>query len=411
MEGVPMTHDGETGPTGGRRQAGRLVPSVGVGIAVAVLVAAVLGGSLLVLRHAGQTPAPSSAATHATTTSSVPTVTPKVVYALPGNSQPPEFFGADPKRRGVWFVTGTITTESIVFVSVDPNQDRAFPLHAHYSYGIAGGIAVAGDGTVWVGIRMALIHLDPTTGAMTTYPVPTPGDSAAAEAYNPSWIKGTHFINAVAVTGTDTVALAIQDADQVVLFRGGRFVDWSLPVTTVPKDVAYLNDGTLGVSLSDFKTHQFDRLVTYTPSGARSESQLVDVGNLISTGTQFVSSEPLADQVTVFNAHAQLTATVRFVPAITPNSSGLGILPDGELVAGGGDGVLIANLPSGATVDLRFPGVACPNPISFSVPPSYPPGHLCEQTPLVVATDGAGDVWMVLSNHPQKVDVLEGVGG
>jgi len=108
-------------------------------------------------------------------------------------------------------------------------------------------------------VNMVLIHLNPTTGAVTRYRVPTPSDSAAAEAYNPPFVKGTHYISAVAVTGSNTVALAIADSDQVVVFHSGRFADWSLPTNTVPEDVAYLGDGTLGVALGDFNTHYRDR--------------------------------------------------------------------------------------------------------------------------------------------------------
>jgi hypothetical protein len=343
-------------------------------------------------------------------------VTPQVAYTLPSDEGEPFALGADPKRRGVWFVTGTDAVTSVVFVSVDSSQDRVFSLHAYYPFGAAGGIAVASDGTVWAGVNMVLIHLDPTTGAVHTYHVPTPGDSAAAEAYNPPYVKGTHYISAVAVTGTDTVALAIDDADQMVVFRNGRFLDWSLPANTVPRDVAYLDDGTLGVSLSDYNTHYTDRVVTFTPSGRRRESQLVDVWNLVSTGTTFLT---VANGMLIFNAQAQLTARVPFVPAIKPPDSisgfELGVLPNGDLVTGSRDGVLVANLSSGTAVDFRLPGVDCAGPNSISYPPGvspptpYPAGYLCAQAPQLLASDGAGDVWMVLGNQ-SEIDVLVGVG-
>jgi hypothetical protein len=333
---------------------------------------------------------------------------------VPAAEGGPTFFGADPKRRGVWFVTGTDAVTSIVFVSVDPSQDRVFSVHAYYPLGVEGGIAVASDGTVWAGVNMVLIHLNPTTGAVTTYRVPTPGDSAAAEAYNPPFAKGRHDISGLAVTGTDTVALAIADADQVVVFHNGRFIDWSLPKNTVPADVAYLHDGTLGVTLDDFNTHHRDRVVTFAPNGARSESQLTDVWNLVSTGTEFVT---VTNQMIVFDARAQVTATVPFVPAIKPSPidiSALGILPNGDLMMEGWDGVLVTSLSSGTTVDLRFPSVACSEPPSIGIPPGFTPlpssaGRLCAQKPQLVASDGAGDVWMVLTNQ-SEIAVLEGVG-
>jgi hypothetical protein len=419
-EESPVTRNDAIHAAPGRHQVGRLLRSVGVGIAVAVLLAAVLGGSMLVFRHSGSAPAVPSVPAHRATPSPAPkaagpTVTPTVAYTVPADSQPPAYFGADPKRRGVWFVTGTDAATSIVFVSVNPSQDRVFSLHTYYPLGVDGGIAVASDGTVWAGINMVLIHLNPTTGAVTKYRVPTPGDSGAAEAYNPTFAKGTHSITAVAVTGTDTVALAMLDADQVVVFHAGRFVTWPLPTNTVPHDVAYLNDGTLGVSLADYNTHHFDRVVTFAPNGKRSESPLVDVMNLVSTGMQFVS---VANQILVFNADAQLSATVPFVPAVKPSPidiSALGILPNGDLMMEGWDGVLVSSLSNGATVDLRFPRVTCPDQSSIAIPPGvtpptpYPAGYLCTQKAQLVASDGTGDVWMVLDNS-SEIDVLEGVG-
>jgi hypothetical protein len=342
-------------------------------------------------------------------------VMPKLAYTLPANQQTPSFLGADPKRRGVWFITGTDSGTSIVYVSVNPSQDRRYSLHAYYPLGVAGGIAVASDGTVWAGLNMVLIHLNPTNGVVTTFRIPTPGDSAAAEAYNPASVKGTHFVTAVAVTGTDTVALAIEDADQVVVFHAGRFADWSLPRNTVPEDVAYLDDGTLGVTLADFNTHHRDRLVTFTAGGTGSESPLVDVWNVVSTGTRFVT---VTGQMLIFNARAQLTATVPFVPAIRPSPidiSALGILPDGTLMMAGWDGVIVANVSGGMTIDLRFPRVTCPDLSSISPPVGaptmtpYPAGYRCTQAPELVASDGAGDVWMTLGN-PSEIDLLERVG-
>jgi sugar lactone lactonase YvrE len=297
----------------------------------------------------------------------------------------------------VWFVTGNTVTESIVFAGIDPTQSRAFPLPAHYSFGSSMGIAVASDGSVWAGIDLALLHLNPTTGLITTYRVPITSN-------------GFRVITAIAVSGTDTVALAIDDDDDVVLFRAGRFVTWSLPVNTQPEDVAYLNDGTLGVSLSDLNTHTYDRVVTYTPTGVRRESAPVDVYHLASNGTEFVSVD---DQIVTFNARAQLTATLPFVPTLKPKVliiSPLAVLPNGKLLLRSGDGVLVASLTTGATYVVQLPRVACPTAISSSAGgTSSPAGSLCEEYPDVVTSDGAGDLWMLLANETQ-IDVVPGFG-
>jgi len=137
----------------------------------------------------------------------------------------------------------------------------------------------------------------------------------------------------------------------------------------------------------------------------------------VSTGTHFVT---VANRMLVFNAHAQLTATVAFVPAVKPNlinNSGLGILPDGDLIVGSGNGLLRASLSNGTTVNLLFPLVSCPDRSSISIPvlPSgtptltpFPAGSRCAQAPQLVASDGAGDVWLFLGDQTE-IDVVEGV--
>jgi hypothetical protein len=401
----------------GPPRPGRLLPSLAVGLAVGVLIAAVLGGSMLLL-HRSAPVAPSGVVRHPKATplptAPGPTVTPRVAYTVPAGEQPPFLLAADPKRRGVWFITATGAGTAIVFVSVIPSQSRVYPLHVHYPLGASGGMAVAGDGTVWAGVNMMLIHLNPTSGAVTTYRVPMPADKDPAEANNPPSMD-PHFINSVAVTGADTVALAVWDADQVVVLHQGRFADWPLPANTVPDDVAYLNDGTLGVALGDYNTTYEDRVVTFTPTGTRSESPPIDVTSLVSTGRDFVSA---TTQIVVFDARAQIMATVPFVPAIKPYrpaAGALGILPNGDLVVEGWDGVLVASLSSGATRNMQFPRGACPDLRGISIPPGtrvptpYPAGYLCDQAPQLMATDGAGDVWLTLANQ-SEIDVLEGVG-
>jgi hypothetical protein len=396
---------------------GRLLPSLAVGLAVGVLIAAVLGGSMLLL-HRSAPVTPSGVARHPKATprqtAPGPTVMPRVAYTVPAGDQPPFFLAADPKRRGVWFVTGTDAGTAIVHVSVIPSHSHVYSLHAYYPLGASGGIAVASDGTVWAGVNMMLIHLTPRSGAVTTYRMPMPGDKDAAEVNNPPSMD-PHFVNAVAVNGTDTVALAIWDADQVVVFHHGRFTDWSLPANTVPGDVAYLDDGTLGVALLDYTTHYEDTVVTFTPTGTRSESPRIDVTSLVSTGRHFVTT---TNQIIAFDARAQITATVPFVPAIKPYplaGSGLGILPNGDLIVEGWHGVLVANLSSGVTTDMRFPRGTCPDLRGISIPPGtrpptpYPAGYLCDQAPQLMATDGAGDVGLTLGNQ-SEIDVLEGVG-
>ena len=204
------------------------------------------------------------------------------------------------------------------------------------------------------------------------------------------------------------MALAIDDTDEVVLFRGGRFVDWWLPANAEPLDVAYLKNGTLGVSLLDFDTHTYDRIVTYTPNGARSEGPLVDVYHLASTGTQFVSVE---NQIVLFQcscaAHGDVCSRSNFQAQSAHHQSARNPPQRRPPFAERG-WPASQSLTTGVTAVLQVPRAACPNPLSSSVPPaSHPAGSLCEQIPSLVTSDGAGDLWMVLGDKSQ-IDVVEG---
>jgi hypothetical protein len=75
-------------------------------------------------------------------------------------------------------------------------------------------------------------------------------------------------------------------------------------------------------------------------------------------------------------------------------------------------GVLVANPSTGATLDMRFSRGPCPDLNGISIPSGerpptpYPAGYLCAQAPQLMATDGAGDVWLTLGNQ-SEIDVLE----
>jgi hypothetical protein len=390
-----------------QRKTGLVLRSVAVGIVVAIAVAVVLGGSLFVFRHNGPSAtAPRGAAHHSTPSPQPPQseeiVVPHLAYTLPAGYQQPQFLTADPQRRGVWFLTGNDVRSSMAFVSVNSAQDRIYPLPQNYEEDATGGIAIATDGTVWAGIHMTLIHLYPSTGTVKTYHLGTPG---------------YHYIDSVAASGSGTVALGVAYAPLVVIFHDGKLTSWPLPAKTQAQDVAYLSDGTLGVTLDDEATGRADRFVTFSPGGLRSESPPVLVWSVLSTGTRFVT---VALQIVVFDARAQVTGEVPFVPTINPESfSGfdLGILPDGDLMTTYRAGLLVANISTGETTELQLPRTTCPNPDDISPPfpadtptmTPYPAGYLCPQSAGLMAADGAGDIWMTLGNQSQ-IDVVAAGG-
>ncbi len=279
----------------------------------------------------------------------------------------------------------------------------------HYVLGADSGIAVARDGSIWVGVDMALIHLNPATGAIATFAVPTPSDSLAAEGYRPEAVRGQHDIRAIAVWGSE-VAIAISASAQMVAFDGHGFKEWMLPSNTDPLDVAYLDDGTLGVSLNDYATHQVDKISTFTPTGVRTDSSTVSAWDLASVGTTFVT---LTRQVTTVNSRGQVSGAANLASssdasAVQPVSvRPIGILPDGDVIAASTNGVMAVNRVTGETSDVRLPLVSCLPPTA-SIPVGYTPSASkdCPQIPILLTPDASGDVWLLLPDAPQEVAEL-----
>ncbi len=346
-------------------------------------------------------------------------VTPRTTYTLPVGYTMPSSFAGSPSGQGVWFLSSTYTTSTIFFVSPDNSEDRSWSLGAHYPLGADSGIAVAPDGTVWAGVGMVLIHLVPTTGSVVTYQVPNPVESSAAASYEPAFVKGSHDIVAVAVSTSDVVALALSASSQVVMFSGSAFSAWDLPPNTTPRDVAYLSDGILGVALNDFVTHNADKLATFTTAGLRTDSASLSAWDLASNGTNFLT---IASSIATIDAEAQVTSSVPV--AADPGSGGraptpviqgpVSVLPDGSVLVPSSDGVMAVNASSGQAADISLPFTSCSSsnvafPHGFT-PSASPAAQTCPDTPLMVDTDGAGDIWAQLQSSPDSIELIDGAG-
>jgi hypothetical protein len=345
--------------------------------------------------------------------------TPSRIYTLPmGYTMPSSFIGSR-SGQGVWFLSSTDATSTIFFVSPDKSEDRSWSLGAHYPLGADSGIAVAPDGSVWAGVGMVLIHLVPATGSVITLHVPNPVESSMAASYEPNFVKGSHDIVALAVSSSGVVAVALSASSQVVVLSGTIFSAWDLPPNTTPRDVAYLSDDTLGVTVNDFVTHKADRIATFTTAGRRTDSPSVSAWDLASTGTSFLT---LAGTVATVDAEARVTHSV---PMAAPKRSAtdtptpviqgpVSILPDGDVLVPSSDGVMAVNASNGQAKDGPLPFSSCSS-INVVFPPGFTPRassstQSCPDTPLMVVTDAAGDIWAQLSSSPNSIALINGAG-
>lgn len=338
---------------------------------------------------------------------------PQFVYTLPEDVQMPPALAGDVTGRGVWFLSGSDKGTAFYHVGSVPSDNHVYPLDSVLSFGADGGIAAARDGTVWAGVGMTLFHLIPSTGKVVTYGVPTPADSAAAESYRPQSVKGAHDIRSVAVSSTGQVALAISAAAAVTVFDAGTFSSRSLPSGTEPVDVAYLVDGTLGVNLVDFATHRTDEVETFSAAGVSTLRAQLPAPRLVANGDTLVT---ITDHVTSIDAQARVRASL---PLVASRNQGqpisvypMAALPSGNVVVPSKDGVVLANVSTGQSVDLQFPPVACWGP-GVALPPGVtlpPTPSNCPEHPVLVAADAVQNVWMILPDDQHQIALLAGIG-
>jgi hypothetical protein len=344
--------------------------------------------------------------------------TPSTAYTLPLGYTMPSSFAGSPSGQGVWFLSSTDATSTIFFVTPDRSEDRSWSLGAHYPLGADSGIAVAPDGSVWAGVGMVLIHLVPATGAVVTFQVPNPVESSAAASYEPGFVQGSHDIVAIAVSSSGVVALALSASSQIVVLTGNAFSAWDLPRNTTPRDVAYLSDGTLGVALNDFVTHNADKLATFTTAGVRTDSPSLSAWDLASNGTSFLT---IASTITTVDAEASVTNSVPIsasqgggANAPTPVIQGpVSVLQDGNVLVPSSDGLMAVDASNGQAADVSLPFTTCSSaneafPYGFT--PRASAGETCPNTPLMVSSDESGDIWAQLASSPDSIELIDGAG-
>ncbi|MHB8719052.1 MAG: hypothetical protein ACYDAC_09210 [Candidatus Dormibacteria bacterium] len=312
----------------------------------------------------------------------------------------------------MWFLAGSDRQTSIFHVTPDPSRDRVYPLSKILALGADSAVSVGPDGTVWVGVNMTLIHLVPATAAVTLFDVPTPADSSTAESYRPASVRGAHDVTSLAVSRSGDVALAISAAEQIVILSNGAFSTWSLPPATTPVSVAYLTDGTLGASLADYSTHHVDEIVTRSPDAVAYRGH-VSVPDLAATSTRFVTVND--GDVAAIDGHARVSRTMPLALSGTTDQPitvrSATALPSGNVALPSRDGVLFVDVWSGQTTDAQLPKTTCGGStvgLPAGVTP-LPSSGTCAVSPLLLAADGAGNVWMMTPDHATAIGLLSGI--
>jgi len=344
---------------------------------------------------------------------------------LPQGYGPITSLAGDPDGSGVWFWDDTKSNLSIFRVD-SQGTVKSWPVlsGAAYQFQAISGFTVTSPGIAWLGINSTLTRLDTNSGSAQTWQIPAPADNPAAESYVPQGPKGQHLVQGIAVAPDGShVAIAMSNASSVELFdvSAGTFTQIAMPATSDdPEAVAYTPDGTLGIALANYTTHQDNSALIVRPGGAARPTAIpvADSSSVTSDGTSgFIIGSSRPSLVTTAG-----TATPIAVPPtpLFPAQTGpaISVMPNGDLAAITSAGVLefpgnassVASATS-ASLTLQLPAEQC-QPYAPSgaggtpVTPLPSPTGLCRPEANAMTVDGAGGVWVVPGDQGTSVERL-----
>lgn len=406
---------GDHGPTTTRR---RIVVASAIAFSAAVIVATTIfvASRPTSGRHGpGTAPAtPASSSTNASPTSTTsPVVTPVVVAA----AQPPSSYqvlamAADVISPGLWYLAGDSSDVSLF------HWNKGTALLARYSLGSPKsntalqigqlvGLVVAPD-RVWVGSRGTLFELDPNTGTIRSFAVPTPTDNRYVEGHRPPSVKGYHGIESISVSPANgDIAVAMEGVKSVAVYdpNAASFSNIRLPQSDEPLSVAYASDGTLAVSAVAWPSGR-EGIVDLVPrSGGPIGRLTTGIGFISSDGSKVLGTA--AVQVILIDPAGRggPSTTVLYSTAGPPAPGALD--PEVAAVAGRG-GLVVGGTTKGLVVlhagqkakRLDLPSVACaPAGLTKNPPTSNPTASTmstpmtCQVVPTELAIDTDGNIW------------------
>lgn len=325
---------------------------------------------------------------------------------------PINHLATDPSRSGVWFWSWT-SQEAYAFF-YDPTANTLSSWSLGSSTGADGldpygnsGIAVDPSGDVWLGAYNQLVELDPATGAVSRWTIPAPTVDALAPAALQPW----HDVNAIAIEGSGRVLIGMTAASSLQIFDPATmtFGSIALPAVGEIAGIATLADGTVGVAMAKETQlpSQDDTMVLISPAGV--ETTIATSSSFVSTnGDKFLSGGTTGYAAVDADGSTSAMSIAANGSRLIPNVGAL--TEDGRAVLATSKELAIV---TGATTEyITFPSAACTNVAAPPLPSSEPnPDSLtCQVSPIAVAVDAAGNIW-VAPNLPQDEVGLIPAGG
>jgi hypothetical protein len=343
----------------------------------------------------------------------------EVVYSVPQLSYSPiQQLVGDPAGAGAWFWDYTKTEDTVFHVS-QTGSVQSWPVLTGSDYvGASGssGLAVANDGTVWLGINSTLLRLDPSTSQVQTWTIPTASDNAAAESFMPPNMVGMHPVTSIAVNPSDTaVAIAEENANAVEIFdvTTGNYSSLALPSQgDIAVALAYSGDGTLAVGLSNISAGGSANQLLLVSNGSDSTATLPAAGSSWSTAPEGSNSFIVGSVTPSVVSETGQTTTLATPGNLLGSPIGNSSAPLG-IVNGNSVGIVssgVEEFPIGASsvaaaaaaaTTVQMPAVNCPSNVAGSAQQSGTSSAgstagCAAPTPNMLATDAAGNIWTVI---------------
>lgn len=341
-----------------------------------------------------------------------------VALDVPASAQPPVGYGtptalaADPSTGDIWLVAASQSDLSVFRWSASTGELASYSLGSPESnsalqVGDEGGLAVAPDGLVFVGLRDTLFVLTPSTGEVESVSVPPPVDNSLMEARRPDSIRGFHGIEALAVSPTTgRVAIAMEAANSISVYdpQTNHFSTVALPESDAPTDVAYTDAGSLVVSAIEWPEGAADVIDVIAPSDGA-------IARTTSMDAMSVTSDASGVLVTGSSGLILVSASLGSSPTETSvySSDGSYSLSIGTPAAVGSTGMIVAAAQLGRMLVfqpgssdpevLQLPSPECNAPVAVPATvagaptTTVPPSGTCQLSATSIAIDNLGDIW------------------
>lgn len=222
-----------------------------------------------------------------------------------------------------------------------------------------GGLAVDGDGSVWSGQNMTLLHLDRNSGEVKVVSIPRGSENPLAAQYLPERLKAVQSVADLA-SSRDAVAVALTNSSSVQIYdkATGGFTEVPLPENNQGKTVAFDSLGRLYVGLIDFKSHLVRHVLVVENQRPSGVVQVPDAAELASDGDGVVAGTLRPSRVAGLTS-SLLMPEEQAAKTFAPLDGGLALLGDGRVVGSTIQGLAVFTPGSTEVSEIRLPPVSC----------------------------------------------------